>query len=243
VPRAADLPDFKKPPVDEVAFGLLFPPLPNFSDGISSFFWESVRNEYPKLEPVPRVEAQLEVLEPGPPAPQSIILPAFQGPGQTRTWLTSSDDQFVVQVQNTRFFLNWRKRNHAYPHFDDISPRFWKVYDLFVSTLEKHTGAHPALQQLEVSYINWIDDLDISVFFKPTFAARASIANISNAPTSASTAMRYLVNDEAGRPFAGLHVQCVPSVRLAGGVAQQGAQLHLNFRAPFTYEPNREWRR
>lgn len=91
-----------------------------------------------------------------------------------------------------------------------------------------------------MSYINWIDDLDISVFFKPTFAARASIANISNAPTSASTAMRYLVNDEAGRPFAGLHVQCVPSMRLAGGVAQQGAQLHLNFRAPFTYEPNRE---
>ena len=238
--RAADLPDYKNPPIDEVAFGLLFPALPGFSDGFVSLFWEVVRNEYPTMEPVPRVEVQLETLEPGPPTAQALTLPTFQGPGQMRTWFTSGDDQFVVQVQNTRFFLNWRRRDQAYPHFDEIAPRFWSVYDLFVSTLKEHAGGRPALQQLEVSYINWIDDLDISVFFKPTFAARATIANISNAPTTASTAMRYLVNDSAGRPIAGLHVQCVPSMRLVGGIAQQGAQLHLNFRAPFKYEPNRE---
>ncbi len=233
--RAADLPEFASPPVDEVAIGYLFPPVLNYSDSLVAAFWQTVRNDYPKTTLQPRVDAPLESLNPTEAPAAQTIVPAF-APNQGRTWLISSDEQFVVQIQNTRFFLNWRKRNQDYPRFDDIRPRFDSIYERYVSFMQSHGSQRPGLQQLEVTYINWIPQAMTADFFLPAIAAVLDVKNVAATPIDLAWASRYMVNGPMGNPWAALHVQCMPAMRL--DPPERGTQLHLTFRAPFAEEPS-----
>lgn len=235
----SSLPDFENPPLDEVALGLIFPPPHGFTDGLITSLWESVRADYPSNELVPRVDAPLEVLGGLRAQPQVLALPGFSPSLALRRWLTSADDQFVVQVQDTRFFLNWRKRQSAYPHFEDIEGRFWKVYDRFESTLRNQQCGEPALQQLEISYINWEQALEATAFFAPAACSCCAVPNIVSPPTDPLLAFRYLVRDDSQELLAALYVQCTHGRRVINGVEQRGTQLHLNFRAPLTHRPTR----
>ncbi len=234
VTRAPDLPDYDRPPIDEVAIGYLFPSVQNFSDSLVGAFWQTVRDEYPRMDSQPRVEAPMEVLDSDLTPTQRATVPRF-GPNQGRTWLISRDDQFVVQIQDNRFVLNWRKRNAVYPHFDDIMLRFRSIFDSYVRFLVKSEAGEPGIQQFEVTYINWVEEQDAAAFFRPARTATIDERNFSIRPTSIAWAIRYLINGPDGKPRAGLHVQTVPLMRLEP--LARGFQLQLMFRAPLVEQP------
>lgn len=54
-----------------------------------------------------------------------------------RTFLLSGDGEYLLQIQNNRFFRNWRRRVDAYPHFDDLAATFRSDLALFQSFLEE----------------------------------------------------------------------------------------------------------
>lgn len=237
VSRAADLPDYDRPPVDEVAIGYLFLPVLGYSDSLVGAFWQTVRSDYPRTEAQPRVEAPLESLDPkAPPAQQTIVPPV--APDQGRTWFISANDEFVVQIQNSRFFINWRKRHDEYPHFDQIRPRFMSLFRDYARFLEENGCGRPGVQQLEVSYINWIPDMLVSEFFRPAASASVRVRGLSESPAEMAWAARYMVNGPTGEPKATLHIQCMPALRM--NPPGRGSQLNLTYRAPLLQEPTEE---
>jgi uncharacterized protein (TIGR04255 family) len=187
--RPSHLPDYQNPPIDEVVVGVQFPPIPNFQDVHAGLYWQNVRNDYPRTETQPRLEGPIETDE-LPQANTAVISIPF-GMTQARTWLISETDDYLIQMQNTRFIQNWRRRRDPYPHFEAILNLFEDHYTQFRELLSTEKLQEPIVQQVEVSYINWITDLPISKFLKPGTSAEIHINGRPQDPEDQSWGARY----------------------------------------------------
>ena len=100
----AEHPLLDKPPIEEVVCGFVFAPQPvdTMDFGV---YWETRRDEFPTRQVHPAILEGGTLLQMGAPP--------------MRSWLISADDSRVLQLQNDRFFINWRKRNGKYPRFRD----------------------------------------------------------------------------------------------------------------------------
>lgn len=132
--RPPDMPDYNRPPIDEVAISVQFPPIDDFAEtNIREYWREEVQQDYPIAERQPRLEGPIESPDPAPTA--SVLQVPIGIVPQGRMWLISESDDFLIQIQNTRFIQNWRRRKAAYEHFDQIHELFGKTSDGFESIL------------------------------------------------------------------------------------------------------------
>jgi uncharacterized protein (TIGR04255 family) len=208
--RPSYLPDYRDPPIDEMVIGVQFPPIPNFQDAHAVIFWQSVRQEYPRIQTQPRIEGPIESREALPAAPQVINFPL--GPTQARTWLISEDDEYLIQIQNTRFIQNWRRRQGPYPHFEKIRDAFDDHFKSFRQLLSSEGLDEPTTQQVEVSYVNWITSLPVSKFLKPGSSAEISIDGFPAEPEDQNWGARYRLDKNAD-VIERLYVQCQAAIR------------------------------
>lgn len=147
--RPADLPDYKKPPLIEVAFGVDFrtdPPLRSVDAGL---YWERIKESFPKVEEQ----------RPLPPMPES---PLFMGPlpPLRRCWFLDEDGKRLVQLQSDRFMYNWRESDPCtgnYPHYEDIRDQFCIQWDAFVGFLQQRQSDRPRIRECRLTYLNFID--------------------------------------------------------------------------------------
>lgn len=137
-----DLPRFDNPPVSETVYGVVFTRLPELKAPYLGLLWERYRSEYPKCDEVPRLlDTSQETFN-------QWITP--------RVWFLHNDDSRVIQVQDNRFFYNWRKREQAYPNYDVVFPEFRDKFEIFQSFLQDHNLGNIVPQSLELTYINHI---------------------------------------------------------------------------------------
>jgi uncharacterized protein (TIGR04255 family) len=221
--RPADLPDYREPPVDEVLISVQFIPIAEFYETHAGLFWTRVRDEYPRSESQPRIESPLESanIRQAPPIQLQLI------PGQGRTMLISSTDEYLIQIQNSRFIQNWRRRQAPYQRFEQVRDKFWASYREFVAFLSEEHLSKPVIQQLEVSYINWIPDMSMSEFLRPGSVAEVSISSGGPKvfPDQQSWLGRYTLSDgDDDEPLERVHVQCLPATRFDAPEAP-GTQL------------------
>jgi len=222
--RPADLPDYRDPPIDEVVISVQFPPIEGFFDTHAGLYWQRVRQDYPRSESQPRMEGPIETAEPGQLIPMSLQLT----PGQGRVWLISADDDFLIQVQNTRFIQNWRRRQGEYQHFEQLSNLFWANYTKFLEFLTEEGLTKPAVQQVEVSYVNWIPE-QATDFLRPASVAAVSVLGSNGYPDQQSWIARYSLESDRGL-IQRLYVQSLPASRKdAPNVS--GTQFALTYRA------------
>src|SRR5438034_580391 len=106
--RPENLPDYHRPPIDEVAISVQFPIIENLVENDLREFWRDVQQQYPLAESQPRLEGPIETEEPVSRPP--VLQLSMAVPPQGRLWLVNESDDFLVQVQNTRFIQNWRRR-------------------------------------------------------------------------------------------------------------------------------------
>jgi uncharacterized protein (TIGR04255 family) len=224
--RPSDLPNYRKPPVDEVVIGVQFPAIEGLQDGQIREFWKMVRDAYPILERQPRIEGPIESLRPQPlliQFPSSVTVQA-----QGRTWMINDNDDFLIQIQNDRFIQNWRRRQDEYGHFDDTRDRFWTNFSKFREFLNTQGLSQPTLQQVEVTYFDWIPELPMSGFLLPATATVIHISGTDHMPEEQSWSARYLIENTIGA-VQRLYVQAAPAVRpLTPEV--RGTQLGFIFR-------------
>lgn len=222
-----DLPIFARPPVDEVAMGVQFPPIPGFLDTHAGLYWQRIRQEYPQVQIQPRLEGPIE--SPGPP-PQTMQLQIpLSNVSQNRTWLISSDDEYLIQIQNTRFVCNWRRREAPYPRFERLVGLFINHLDQFLGLLQDESLERPTLQQVEVSYINWIPALPISDFLKVASSTTIKTPDGEKSPEDQTWAARYLLEGKL-QDTKRLYVQCGPAIQ-PQTPSIRGSQLSLSFKA------------
>ena len=225
--RPPGLPDYQNPPIDEVAIGVQFPPLDNFHDAHAGLYWQKVRQNYPKVENQPRIEGPIESEDSGPSKPISIQIPI--GVSQNRTWLISDNDEYLIQVQNTRFVQNWRRRGTTYPHFEDIWGLFYDHYQKFKELLDSEGLPSPLVQQVEVTYINWITGLSPSRFLRSGSVTGISAYERQVEPEDQALNMRYRLDLHA-EIIERLYVQCQPAIRRQEPEIK-GSQFALTYKA------------
>jgi len=234
-PRPADLPDFSDPPVDEVVIGLMFMSVGSSTNHVAKYR-DSVKNDFPGLQYQPRLVVQFESLSEDAFSAQTPNLVmgsgAFQ-PGQ-RTWFVSADDQRLLQLQDDAFLSNWRRRGQPYPRFEPLLRDFWARFELFRMHVNTDSPIPLQLQQLEVSYINWVpfDTLALDDWFQPARASSVSLGpEITLRPEHSNWNAAYLIRAD-GVAIARLHARQLEALRTGPGVPHLGAQLELIFRAP-----------
>ena len=77
--------------------------------------------------------------------------------GPPRIQFMNKNDDRVIQIQNTRFIYNWRKREAAYPCFKGLYPEFMASLSTFQKFLQSAALGDAALNQWEITYINHIE--------------------------------------------------------------------------------------
>ena len=147
---APPLPSYKRPPVIEVSYGTIFMPLSEFQTRHFGQFWAEQKPVYPDtkdLGPLFDVSG-LGV--------QGIQLDM---PPLRRMWCVSTDQQYVIQIQDSRVHLNWRrvKPEDEYPRYSMVSKKFLKLWADFSSFVEREKLGKISVTRYELVYVNHIE--------------------------------------------------------------------------------------
>lgn len=151
-----DLPEFRKPPVSEVALSVRFAALNDFHVPHFGLLWERFRGKYPHLEEHPPIGSMVGFQEGSDVKPVNLQLIAGTGAVPIRVWFLNEDKSELIQVQNDRFIRNWRGSGEKYPRYEALRELFREDYATFLKFVEQEKFDAPQLQECEVTYVNQI---------------------------------------------------------------------------------------
>lgn len=212
--RPAHLPDYKRPPLNEVVLGVQFSPPKSYQQIYAGEVRELFRQDFPKVQQQIRIEPAFETF--GRPQSRSNVLERhiIQEFPHPRYWFLSEDGDELIQFQQDRLLHNWRKvgiGENPYPHFENILPKFENELLTLEKYLEKLSDQKMNITQCELTYINliplteeengtsgdkWIDLVNFSDLELDDFTFR----------------FRKNLNDETGHPYGRLIGDCKTAI-------------------------------
>ena len=157
------LPDFVHPPLVEVALSMQFEELSNFRAIHLGALWDKFSKErFPLTEEQPPVPPTLEPLG----IPQISLSPQFQVlnlPPLPRYLFMNSANSFIIQVQQDRFTVNWRRRSpqEMYPRYEAVAAKFEEFAGSFNEFLVTEGLGKLRVTQAEVTYVNRIETAEL----------------------------------------------------------------------------------
>lgn len=157
------LPKFDEPPVIETVLGVQFSRLPGFSTAHAGWFWKSylkAPERWPKVVDAARLEDQTERFGEGEVWVRQVFRLAASG-APHRTQIIRADDERMIQIQDSRFILNWRKQSHNYPSYDVLVPEFRESFATFSRFVQDAGFGSLELNQWEVTYLNHVPKGDM----------------------------------------------------------------------------------
>lgn len=121
--RPSELPDFKRPPIDELVLSIQFASVAKFKSAHVGLLWRSFRSKYPEVTEQPPIQAAFETFGTPSSAPHAIRFQAFPSPPMPRFWFEKAGRPDLLQLQQDRILHNWRKREEdpIYPRFEAIA--------------------------------------------------------------------------------------------------------------------------
>jgi uncharacterized protein (TIGR04255 family) len=155
------LPDFDSPPVVETVYSIQFDQIVALRSLHAGLFWQRLRAEYPVVSEHIPIAPAFETFgaKVQAPAVEMVVSDAAPFP---RYWFVTKDGQYLVQFQQDRILLNWRKlgvQDRVYPHFPALFDRYQRVLEQFRAFLAEEQLGKIEANQCEVTYINVIDGL------------------------------------------------------------------------------------
>jgi uncharacterized protein (TIGR04255 family) len=144
ITSVAQLPSFRKPPINEVVCGLRFQPIEALLIPHVGLYWGSIRKDFPRCEHA----APLGIGEGVTDSATGLPLP--------RVWLINAAQDRLIQIQRDVFFYNWRRREEkaAYPRYNSIISCFKKTLQSFEIFLEENEIGKININECELTYIN-----------------------------------------------------------------------------------------
>lgn len=157
VPRALDTSvNYEAPPVVEVAMSVQFDPAPRFTIAHLGVFWFSLKEKFPNLKTAqPIVATNEDFGGSGQWIPPSLQLALTNEP-QCRLQMSSSDDQWMCQIQFDRIVVNWRKRQQEYPRFGATLNRFLELWGSLQKFFVDYKQEEVTPTYWELTYVNRI---------------------------------------------------------------------------------------
>lgn len=175
-------------------------------------FWSEVKEDYPSFEvhpPIGEFNFEFSAVAPGP----IMNLPV-------RCWFKNDQSNRLIQVQNNRFFHNWRRPNPAAPylHYDRLKPVFEREWERFSDFANRYELGAPNVLSCEVAYINhldrnigWDNFSELSRIF-PSIGDFAGMGFLKK-PETISANASYVMPSNEGR----LQVAIQPAIRQYDG--------------------------
>lgn len=147
-----DLPSFHNPPAVEVAVGIEFLQLPGLGAVRLVGLHELWRDEFPKIQEQPALPPSAAM------GMQGGFFQISGGLPPLRVWMLNDGEDELLQVQNDRLFLNWRRSadgDRPYPRYDHLRDVYQRVLAGFRDHIEKNDDVgtfqpHTAV----VTYVN-----------------------------------------------------------------------------------------
>ena len=189
------LPSYKKPPVNEVVFGMQFNTPENFYIPHIGILWDKFRSDYPVLNHAPTITS----------SKGQIKIDAATGVPIPRVWFINNSDDELVQFQVDRFYFNWRHRKSDYPRYEFLKEKFVTVLTNVNSFFNEFNFGNIDPTEFELTYINHIpkgegwdsfDELpNIFSDFNWTFKEERFLPN----PQKISWSTEFLLPSDMGR--------------------------------------------
>lgn len=223
--RPDHLPDFESPPLDEVVIGVQFAPPKGYSPVLIKDIRDLFKEKFPDLQEVPPLEPSFETFG-GTNIGPSMQFKFGSKPLRSRLWFISEQQDHLIQFQDDRLLLNWRKRpgGAGYPRFEKISEDFKNHIDKLETFFSRELQVNLDINQAEVAYINVIPVTAYS-----EIGEWLNIVNIKNIDAeSLSLSFSEVIKEANHRPYARLSHE-LHSVVTADGKSQ-ACRLTIGFR-------------
>jgi len=204
---SGNLPEYDKPPVNEVICGVSFKSLDRLLVPHIGVLWEAFKADYPTCQEVPPLMPFIEAfgeraLEQKPEFAEIPPLP--------RVWFVHKNGNGVIQVQRDRFLHNWRKLDpkNRYPRFEQVFGMFVTHLDTFQTFLEKQKLGEINPSQYELTYVNhihrgdgWETHADVGSIFAD-FVWRVKEGRFLPPPESVNWSASFVLPNKLGRLHA-----------------------------------------
>jgi uncharacterized protein (TIGR04255 family) len=154
--RPADLPEFERPPLNELVLSIQFGVLP-FKNVHAGILRQRFLDSYPCVEEQLPIEPVLETFGPLQVKPPQLSFEVLEVP-PIRYWFVSADGNELLQVQRDRLIHNWRyqKPEDRYPRYEPLRAKFEGEIAIAQTFFREHGLGEIVCNQCEVSYINLI---------------------------------------------------------------------------------------
>ncbi|MEQ1903129.1 MAG: TIGR04255 family protein [Pirellulaceae bacterium] len=225
--RPSHLPDFLRPPINEVVLGVQFAPSPSYQQMHAFEVWELFKADYPTTQEHPPIVPAFETF--GRPQVGKFNIEFETGVMPTRYWFISPGGNELIQFQSDRLLHNWRQvsgeANVPYPRFDVLLGRFESEIAAISAYFAQQRSHKLVINQCELSYINnipfdvvganlgrWLSFLDFPMSDPDDLAAK----------------FRYTVRSADGKPLARL--TCELSTGVSADESKRIIIFNLTFR-------------
>lgn len=229
------LPKFDAPPVVETVLSIQFEPLPKFAGPMVGRFWQSHLmgggNDWPESVEVPALQDVRERfgddVQWGSPG---IQISSPTGRSQ-RTQIMRADNERMVQIQDSRLVLNWKKGQSAYPTYETLLPEFITLFAGFKKFSSDSGFPDLSLNQWEITYVNHIlkGDLWNSPDDWGSIATSLAIPKVDRSiarSESGALQWRFVIGENLGRlHVSSRHVKIAPE-------DEEAIRLELTARGP-----------
>jgi uncharacterized protein (TIGR04255 family) len=151
--------EFESPPIEEVVIAVEFPEIESLTIAHIAIFWDrELVHDWPHVAIRPPLDPNAERFDRSGVWNTAGTRVSIQETPDllARAQFTDSGGERMVQIQDSRVVLNWRKRGGSYPHFDQLLPVFQDVYTRFCNFVQTLTGSPPQPHLWEVTYVNMI---------------------------------------------------------------------------------------
>jgi uncharacterized protein (TIGR04255 family) len=144
-----------EPPILEMVICAQFAQLTNLTMGHYGLFWKELGEDWVESRDGVLIDDQFEIF--GRKAhlarfEDSIRIAPISFPG--RIMFHHKRGDLLLQVQGTRFLLNWRKADKSYPRYENLITRFEDLFARFTEFCKRHEIHSPLLNQWELTYVN-----------------------------------------------------------------------------------------
>ena len=214
------LPNFKHPPVAEVALSVQFDALPMRIAHVGLLWSKFFKGDFPKLQDKPPLKEVFETFDP----------PAFQQPRieakfldmypPPRCWFLNDKEDELIQIQQDRFIHNWRKvgeeGDDTYPRYKAIRKKFVDELSHFDAFVEEHSLGPLEPNQCEITYVNRISPAGVwsehgQLDHVLTIISGSNSDDFLPTPEDIKVSIRYIIKDEHDKPIGRLHVSAEPA--------------------------------
>lgn len=221
---------FQSPPIAEVALSLQFEPLVRLHIAHLGLLWERFRSRFPRTEEHPALPHVIEEFDVPRRAAPGIRIEVTGVPAVPRCWFLNAAGTELIQVQQDRFTVNWRRGDgdEPYPEYNHVRAFFTDAFDTFRAfLLDTDLGAVQA-DQCEVTYVDHIERRGVwerHGQLEKVLRVWKSLDDVGllTEPEAVSLNMRFLTWGETMRgkrgdsktPLGRLHIELQPGFRRA----------------------------